>query len=402
MLLARHDFYELADSYFARAAAEGVRHAELFFDPQAHTARWLSLLGDSLLCRVLPLHSAFGAVQRCRSPLPLLHACLQAIEPFSATCLPLRGVPWSEFLPGLQQAVLDAPAKHGVTAGLIMCFLRHLGPQAAADTLEQVPIASRWDVACACWGCWSRCTPLGSCCSGACPAFSRWPGWTSPSHPALRYPGGKRGHSMAALAQRSGTPAAPRPQALPYRDAICGVGLDSSEVGFPPALFAGVFKRAAELGWHRVAHAGESLAFAACARLVCRCYIRTPCVPCCPGKLMPAAATSNAGRRRSLCAVRTVDPPACPVQVRKRGLITSGQPSRTWELNELTMASTAWMTRRQAMLPCWMAGCCASRATAAAACCGPCRRLRAVSEPCPVDADLPQAYTLAYLDAPCS
>lgn len=131
VLLARHDFYELADSYFARAAAEGVRHAELFFDPQAHTA---------------------------------------------------RGVPWSEFLPGLQQAVLDAPAKHGVTAGLIMCFLRHLGPQAAADTLEQ---------------------------------------------------------------------------ALPYRDAICGVGLDSSEVGFPPALFAGVFKRAAELGWHRVAHAGE-------------------------------------------------------------------------------------------------------------------------------------------------
>ncbi|PRW60100.1 adenosine deaminase [Chlorella sorokiniana] len=131
VLLTRRDFYDLADAYFARAATEGVRHAELFFDPQAHTA---------------------------------------------------RGVPWSEFFPGLHQAVLDALAKHGVSAGLIMCFLRHLGPEAAAETLEQ---------------------------------------------------------------------------ALPYRDAICGVGLDSSEVGFPPALFAAVFQRAAELGWRRVAHAGE-------------------------------------------------------------------------------------------------------------------------------------------------
>ncbi|KAI7841287.1 hypothetical protein COHA_005060 [Chlorella ohadii] len=131
VLLTQRDFYELADAYLARAAAEGVRHAELFFDPQAHTS---------------------------------------------------RGVPWSEFFPGLHQAVLDAPAKHGVTAGLIMCFLRHLGPEAAAATLEQ---------------------------------------------------------------------------ALPYRDAICGVGLDSSEAGFPPALFAAVFKQAADLGWRRVAHAGE-------------------------------------------------------------------------------------------------------------------------------------------------
>lgn len=52
-------------------------------------------------------------------------------------CCP-RDVPWSEFFPGLHQAVLDAPARHGVTAGLIMCFLRHLGPEAAAATLEQV------------------------------------------------------------------------------------------------------------------------------------------------------------------------------------------------------------------------------------------------------------------------
>lgn len=38
---------------------------------------------------------------------------------------------------------------------------------------------------------------------------------------------------------------------------LIGVGLDSSEIGFPPALFRTVFARAAELGLHRVAHAGE-------------------------------------------------------------------------------------------------------------------------------------------------
>ena len=39
VLLTQRDLYELADAYLARAAAEGVRHAELFFDPQAHTSR---------------------------------------------------------------------------------------------------------------------------------------------------------------------------------------------------------------------------------------------------------------------------------------------------------------------------------------------------------------------------
>lgn len=45
--------------------------------------------------------------------------------------------------------------------------------------------------------------------------------------------------------------------AEPWLDDIHGVGLDSSELGFPPALFAGVFARAAELGLKKVAHAGE-------------------------------------------------------------------------------------------------------------------------------------------------
>ena len=46
-------------------------------------------------------------------------------------------MPWSEFFPGLRQAVLEAPAKHGVTAGLIMCFLRHLDEAAAFTTLRE-------------------------------------------------------------------------------------------------------------------------------------------------------------------------------------------------------------------------------------------------------------------------
>jgi adenosine deaminase len=46
-------------------------------------------------------------------------------------------------------------------------------------------------------------------------------------------------------------------QAMPYRDRIIGVGLDSSEVGHPPEKFARVFARCRDLGLHLVAHAGE-------------------------------------------------------------------------------------------------------------------------------------------------
>lgn len=46
-------------------------------------------------------------------------------------------------------------------------------------------------------------------------------------------------------------------QALPYKDWIVGVGLDSSEVGHPPEKFAKVFERAAREGFLIVAHAGE-------------------------------------------------------------------------------------------------------------------------------------------------
>ncbi|NJL45058.1 MAG: adenosine deaminase [Leptolyngbyaceae cyanobacterium SM2_3_12] len=46
-------------------------------------------------------------------------------------------------------------------------------------------------------------------------------------------------------------------QALPYRDGIVAVGLDSSEWGHPPAKFQTVFDRARAEGFLTVAHAGE-------------------------------------------------------------------------------------------------------------------------------------------------
>ena len=58
VLLKRQDYYELTDAYLARAAAEGVRHAEIFFVPQGHTARhaWLTTAGTGAE-RVLHVHA---------------------------------------------------------------------------------------------------------------------------------------------------------------------------------------------------------------------------------------------------------------------------------------------------------------------------------------------------------
>ena len=46
-------------------------------------------------------------------------------------------------------------------------------------------------------------------------------------------------------------------EALPFRGWIEGVGLDSSEFGFPPENFERAFARASEHGFRKVAHAGE-------------------------------------------------------------------------------------------------------------------------------------------------
>ncbi|MEU5163873.1 adenosine deaminase [Streptomyces sp. NPDC020875] len=85
VLRTEDDFAELADAYLARAAAQGVRHAEIFFDPQAHTA---------------------------------------------------RGVPLATVVAGLTRALDAAPERHGVSTRLIMCFLRDLSAESAMETLE--------------------------------------------------------------------------------------------------------------------------------------------------------------------------------------------------------------------------------------------------------------------------
>jgi adenosine deaminase len=131
VLRTEEDFCDLACAYFERAAADNVLHAEIFFDPQTHTARGI----------------AFDVVMR-----------------------------------GLLAGMADAEARHGISSKLILCFLRHLDEADAFVTLEQ---------------------------------------------------------------------------ARPWLDRIAAVGLDSSELGHPPAKFARVFAAAAALGLRRVAHAGE-------------------------------------------------------------------------------------------------------------------------------------------------
>jgi len=131
VLVHEADFHALAMAYFRRAAADGVVHAEIFFDPQTHTA---------------------------------------------------RGIAFATVVDGLARAARDARAELGLSSRLIMCFLRHLPEQAAFATLEQ---------------------------------------------------------------------------AMGHLDRIDGVGLDSSELGHPPAGFARVFRRCRELGLRAVAHAGE-------------------------------------------------------------------------------------------------------------------------------------------------
>ena len=85
VLRDRRDFYALAMAYFTRAHADGVVHAELFFDPQTHT------------CRGIPLEVVIG---------------------------------------GLRDAMADARARYGVTSDLILCFLRHLSEEDALATLD--------------------------------------------------------------------------------------------------------------------------------------------------------------------------------------------------------------------------------------------------------------------------
>ena len=131
VLVTERDFYDLTWAYLLRAAGQGVRHAEIFFDPQTHTDRGI----------------VFGTV-----------------------------------VDGITRALEDGERDLQVTSRLIMCFLRHLSAESAMATLEA---------------------------------------------------------------------------ALPHRDAIIAVGLDSGEAGNPPEKFRAVFDRARAEGFLTVAHAGE-------------------------------------------------------------------------------------------------------------------------------------------------
>jgi adenosine deaminase len=87
VLQTPQDFADLADAYFATAAAQGVRHAEVFVDPQAHIA---------------------------------------------------RGVPLEVVMDGLGEAFRTAEERHGLSARIIACFLRDRGPEEAEALLPRL------------------------------------------------------------------------------------------------------------------------------------------------------------------------------------------------------------------------------------------------------------------------
>ena len=80
------DFYDMTCAYLARAQADNVLHTEIFFDTQTHTGHGLS--ADTVIN-------------------------------------------------GLHRACMDAPSKYGMTASLILCFLRHLSEDEAFACLEE-------------------------------------------------------------------------------------------------------------------------------------------------------------------------------------------------------------------------------------------------------------------------
>ncbi|HYZ14834.1 MAG TPA: adenosine deaminase [Candidatus Acidoferrum sp.] len=86
VLRAESDFAELAGAYLRRASEQGVVHAEIFFDPQAHTA---------------------------------------------------RGVPFEVVIEGLWSALRESEARYGISTKLIMCFLRDLPAASAMATIDQ-------------------------------------------------------------------------------------------------------------------------------------------------------------------------------------------------------------------------------------------------------------------------
>lgn len=86
VLKTEQDFYEMTCAYLARARADNVLHTEIFFDTQTHTN---------------------------------------------------HGLDAETVINGLHRACEEAPARYGMSASLILCFLRHLSEQEAFESLEQ-------------------------------------------------------------------------------------------------------------------------------------------------------------------------------------------------------------------------------------------------------------------------
>jgi adenosine deaminase len=131
VLRQAEDFADMTRAYLRRAAAAGVRHAEIMFDPQAHL---------------------------------------------------VRGVPLAAVVDGISSVLATSEEEFGVSTLLIAAFLRDRDEAEALDVLDRLI--------------------------------------------ALRAP-------------------------------IAGIGLDSAEVGNPPAKFVRLYARARAAGLHRIAHAGE-------------------------------------------------------------------------------------------------------------------------------------------------
>ena len=86
VLLDAEDFKAMTAAYLARAHADNVIHTELFFDPQTHLE---------------------------------------------------RGVSMAAMLEGMEAAFVDAERDYGISSRLILCFLRHLSEESALETLAQ-------------------------------------------------------------------------------------------------------------------------------------------------------------------------------------------------------------------------------------------------------------------------
>jgi adenosine deaminase len=86
VLQTERDFYDMTRAYLERAHADNVRHTEIFFDPQTHTA---------------------------------------------------RGIGFPLVIHGIHRALKDAEREWGMSTALILCFLRHLSEEEAFATLEE-------------------------------------------------------------------------------------------------------------------------------------------------------------------------------------------------------------------------------------------------------------------------